>query len=168
MNQVSDSRLATRKWDIISDQSNTKYSVGNEIIYNEKKVLKSNLWDFSDANVVLVRGDITAGAYPVTHKAIKICVPFTKCITKIDELAINEIEDLDLVVPLHNLLEYIFNYSDTTGSLWFYFKDETTNFNADSTVTDDFKSIQYKAIIYEEIEIRLTEFWKVLRPTCRW
>ena len=73
-------------------------------------------------------------------------------------MAINEIENLGLVVPLHNLLEYIFNYSDLTGSLSFYFKDETTNFNADSTVTDDFKSIQYKAIIYEEIEIRLTEF----------
>ena len=117
MNQVSDSRLATRKWDIISDQSNTKYSVGNEIIYSEKKVLKSNLCDFSDANVVLVRGNTTAGAYRVTHKAIKNCVPFTKCIIKIDETTINETEDLDLVMPMHNLIEYIFNYSDTTGSL---------------------------------------------------
>ena len=60
---------------------------------------------------------------------------------------ISEIDDLDLVMPMHNLIEYIFNYSDTTGSLWFYFKDETSNFNADSTITDDFKSTQYKTII---------------------
>ena len=60
---------------------------------------------------------------------------------------ISEIDDLDLVMPMHNLIEYIFNYSDTTGSLWFYFKDETSNFNADSAITDDFKSIQYKTII---------------------
>ena len=83
----------------------------------KKKLLKSNLCDISDANVVLVRGNITAGAYSVTHKAIKNCVPFTKCIAKIDETMISEIDDLDLVMPMHNLIEYIFNYSDTTGSL---------------------------------------------------
>ena len=38
-------------------------------------------------------------------------------------------EDLDLVMLTYNLLEYSFSYFDTTSTLWFYFKDETTDFN---------------------------------------
>ena len=34
-------------------------------------------------------------------------------------------------MPIYNLIEYSSNYSKTTGSLWFFSKDETTNFNAD-------------------------------------
>ena len=32
---------------------------------------------------------------------------------------------------MYNLLGYNSNYSDTTGSLWFYSKNSPTNFNAD-------------------------------------
>ena len=49
---------------------------------------------------------------------------------------------LDLVMPMYNLIEYSSNYSETTGSLWFYFKDEATNFNADITNTNNFKSFK--------------------------
>ena len=69
----------------------------------------------------------------------------TKCITKIDETTIDDAEDLDLVMPIYNLIEYSSNYSETTGSLWFYSKDEATNFDADIVNTDDFKSFKYKA-----------------------
>ena len=44
-------------------------------------------------------------------------------------------------MPIYNLIEYNSSYSETTGSLWFYSKDEATNFNANI----DFKSIKYKA-----------------------
>ena len=47
-------------------------------------------------------------------------------------------------MPVYNLIEYSSNFSETTGSLWFYSKDEATNFNADITNTDDFKSFRYK------------------------
>ena len=33
-------------------------------------------------------------------------------------------------MSMYNLLEYISNYSDTTGTFWFYSKDEATNFTA--------------------------------------
>ena len=36
-------------------------------------------------------------------------------------------EDLDLFLPMYNLIEYSSNHSETTGSLWFYSKDEATN-----------------------------------------
>ena len=40
---------------------------------------------------------------------------------------------------MYNLIEYSSNYSETTGSLWFYYKDEITNFNADIANNDDLK-----------------------------
>ena len=52
-------------------------------------------------------------------------------------------QDLDLVMPMYNLIQYTSNY----GSLWFYSKDEATNFNADIVNDDNFKSFKYKAKI---------------------
>ena len=48
-----------------------------------------------------------------------------------DGTTIDDSEDIDFVMPLYNLLEYSSNYSNTTGSLWFYSKDEVINFDAD-------------------------------------
>ena len=55
------------------------YDLGNQIIYNTE-VLKSNLFDYNDA-YVLVRVNITVTAAPATQVAFKNCAPFTKCIT---------------------------------------------------------------------------------------
>ena len=41
----------------------------------------------------------------------------------------DDAEDLDLVMAMYNLIEYSSNYIDTTGTLWFYSKDEATNIN---------------------------------------
>ena len=47
---------------------------------------------------------------------------------------------------MYNLIEYSSNYSKTTGSLWFYSKNEVTNFNVDITNNNNnFKSFEYKA-----------------------
>ena len=46
---------------------------------------------------------------------------------------------------MFNLLEYSLNYSDTTGSLWFYPKDKAINFNNDIANTDAFKSFEFNA-----------------------
>ena len=48
-------------------------------------------------------------------------------------------------MPMYNLIKYSSNYSETTGSLWFYSKDETTDFYSDVANTNDFKSFKYKA-----------------------
>ena len=77
--------------------------------------------------------------------AFKNCALFTKCKAKIDERTIDEAEHLDLVMPMYNLIEYSSNYSETTGSIWFYSKDEATDFNINFENTDDFKSFNYKA-----------------------
>ena len=39
-------------------------------------------------------------------------------VTKIDGITIYDAEDLDLVMPMYNLIEYGSDYFETTGSLW--------------------------------------------------
>ena len=45
LNKANDSRFVTRKWNIVNDESNANYDVGNEVMYNVE-VLKSNLCDY--------------------------------------------------------------------------------------------------------------------------
>ena len=45
---------------------------------------------------------------------------------------------------MFNLLEYSSNYSDTTGRIWFYSKDEATDFNGNVTDNDNFKTFKCK------------------------
>ena len=92
-NKANDSKFATRKWNIVNDQSNVNYDVGNEIIYSTE-VLKFNLFNFNDA-YILVKGDIAIIGNQVTQVAFKNCVLFTKCFTKIDRTTIDDAEDLD-------------------------------------------------------------------------
>ena len=65
LNEANDSKFVKRKWNIVNDQSNANYGVGNEIIYNTE-VLKSNLCDYNDA-YILVRCNITVVAAPATQ-----------------------------------------------------------------------------------------------------
>ena len=129
MNRANDSKFVTRIWNIVNDNSKPNYDATNEITYNTE-ILKSNLCDYKDT-YILVRGDITVVAAPTTQAAFKNCEPFIKCITKSDETTIDDPEDLDLVMPMYNLIEYSSNCSETTGSLWLNSKDEATNFDAD-------------------------------------
>ena len=59
-------------------------------------------------------------------------------------MTIADAENLDLVMPMYNLIEYRSNYSEKTESLQFYSKDEATDFNADIANDNNFKSFEYK------------------------
>ena len=81
-------KFARRKWYIINDQNNGQYGGGNEndsTIKFETKVIKPNLCDYSDANI-LVTGDVkVADAAANTNVAFKNCAPFTRCVTHIND-----------------------------------------------------------------------------------
>ena len=121
------SKLATRKQYVMNDQNNTDYGGGDEngtTIKFETKVIKSNLCDYLDA-YILVTGDITAtGGNANTKAAFKNCAPFTKCVTHINDEHADDAENLDVVMPMYNLIEYSDNYLDTLGSLWQFKRDE--------------------------------------------
>ena len=129
LNEENDSKIVTRKWNIANDNSEASYGVGNEIIYNTE-VLKSNLCEYSDA-YILVTGNIAVIEDNGNWIGFTNCTPFPKFIIKIDDITTDDAEDLVLFMPMYNLKEYSSNYFESTGSLWFYNKYETTNFNAD-------------------------------------
>ena len=108
-------------------------------------MLRSNLCDFSDAYIV-VKGTITV-TNPDNAKrnkavAFKNNAPFINCISKINGVKIDNAEDLDVVMPMYNLLEYSKNYRKTTGSLWNYYRDEPSN-----PLNTDSESFKYKTSI---------------------
>ena len=62
--------------------------------------------------------------------------------SKINGLKIDNAEDLDVVMPMYNLLEYSKNYRKTTGSLWNYYRDEPSN-----PLSSNSESFKYKTSI---------------------
>ena len=89
----------------------------------ETPMLRSDLCDFSDAYIV-VKGTITV-TEPDNAKKNKAVVfknnaRFINCISKINGVKIDNTEDLDLIMPMYNLLKYSKNDKNTTGSLWNY------------------------------------------------
>ena len=104
---------------------------------------------------ILAKGDITITAPPAAQVSFKNSAPFTKCITKIDETTIDDVEDLDLVIPIYNLKKYNSNNSETTESLWFYSKDGTTNFSNNIENSDNFKSFKYQVKLLQNAVAQL-------------
>ena len=125
-----DKDLTTKKWMELYDQSEKNYSPNKEIRI-KTSMLRSNLSDFGDAYIV-VEGTITLEGDNDANKqnknlAFKNNAPFINCISKINGVKIDNAEDLDVVMPMYNLLEYSKNYRKTTGSLWNYYRDEPSN-----------------------------------------
>ena len=54
----------------------------------------------------------------------KNCAPFTYCISEIYNTQLDNAKNLDVVMPMYNLIGYSDNYSKTTGSLWQCYRDE--------------------------------------------
>ena len=73
LNEANDSKIVTRKWNIVNDYSKSNYAAANEIIYITE-ILKSNLCDYNDA-YILVTGDISVIAAPQIQEAFKNCAP---------------------------------------------------------------------------------------------
>ena len=132
-------RFITKKWVEVHDQSGSaddRYKPNKQIRF-KTSMLRSDLCDYSDAYIV-VKGTITLDGAANANKrnkgtAFKNNAPFISCISKINNTLIDNAKDLDVVMPMYNLLEYSKNYRKTTGSLWNYYRDEPSNpFSFDS------------------------------------
>ena len=129
-------RYVTKKWIEVYDQSEKNYNVNKEIRF-KTSMLRSDLCDFSDAYIV-VKGNITDSKKHLLLMILKHLIiqqllqlllimqiimhlvkkkifflnnaPFIKCISKINGTKIDNADDLDVVMPIYNLLEYSKNY----------------------------------------------------------
>ena len=112
-------------------------------------MLKFSSCDYSDA-YILVKGKITiagegadAAARHADERdkrvAFKNFAPFTICISEINNTQVDSAKDIDIVMPMYNLIEYSDNYAKTSGSLWQYFRDGPDD-NDDMDESELFKS----------------------------
>ena len=138
------SKFVTREYVKVNSLSNTYNE--NKSIRFKTPMLRSNLCDYSDA-YILVEGTITVtaatGANNIREKRNKPLIlknnaPFVSCITRINGELIEDADDLDIVMPMYNLLEYSKNYRKTIGSLYNYYRDELSNDDDD----DNFHNIE--------------------------
>ena len=116
--------------------------------------------------------DIALGA--ITQVAFKNCTPFEKCRTEINETFVDEADFINITMPMYNLIEYSDNYSDTSGSLWQFKRDEIEG-NVDLTVDanhipNNLSSYKYKSSLITNrngVKIAvplkyLSNFWRSL------
>ena len=146
-------RFITKKWLEVHDQSGSaedRNKPGKQIRF-KTSMLRSDLHDFSDAYIV-VKGTITVtGTNNSSRKnrplAFKNNAPFISCISKINN-TITDTQDLDVVTPMYNLIEYSKNYRKTKGSLWNYYRDKLTEDTNDNNIPNknviNSKSFKYK------------------------
>ena len=106
------SKFRTRNWIEINDESRGAYNVNSQIKF-KTTMLKSSLCDYSDAHI-LVKGTISvpntaaqgAAANNTNKKVIfKNWAPFTNCISENNNTQIDNAKDIDIVMPMYNLIE---------------------------------------------------------------
>ena len=180
------SKFRTRNWVEINDESRGAYNVNSQIKF-KTTMLKSSLCDYSDAHI-LVKGTISVNNTSAAGAAVnnddkkvilKNCAPFTNCISEINNTHIDNTKDIDIVMPMYNLIEYSDNYAKTTGRLWQYFKDIPARNNNNEIVmfrgNNATNSFNFKAKITgqtdddgtKDVEIivplkYLSNFWRTL------
>ena len=147
-------KFKTKNWVEKNDESRGTYNKDNQIRF-KYSMLRSSLCDYGDA-YILVKGTVTVANTvaqgPTNNTAnkkvmFKNCVPFINFISKINNTQVDDAHDIDVVMPMYNLIEYSDNYSKTSGISWQYCRDEPAldannaivDFNAANTSTNSFK-----------------------------
>ena len=94
----------------------------------------------------MIDGTIRAAAANAnTRLALKNCAPFTKCNLEINDEHVDTAENLDMTMPMYNLIEYSDNYQDSSATLYQYKRDEPPEANAiNDLTTDTSSSFKYK------------------------
>ena len=97
------------------------YNTNSQIKF-KTLILSSILCDYSDTyllviGIITVVGLAAGGGKNNIQVAFKNCIPFTYCISEINNTQIDNAKE-DVVMPMYNLIEYSDNYSEKSGSLW--------------------------------------------------
>ena len=115
------SKFRARNWIEINDEKRVSYN--NYNIKYKTSMIRSNLYDYSDA-YIHVKGtaivpNAAAADAPVsnTNKKVifKSCAPFTSFITLINNTQVEDAQEIDIVMPMYNLIKYSDAYSKTSG-----------------------------------------------------
>ena len=101
--------------------------------------------DYAEAYILVVGTIRAAAADGTTRLALKNCATFTKCNLAINDEHVDTAENLDITMPMYNLIEYSDNYQDSSATLYQYKRDEPPEANAIANLTaDNSSSFKYK------------------------
>ena len=115
-------KFRTKNWVDINYDLRGTYNTNSQIKF-KTSMLRTSLCDYNDA-YILVNGTITITAAGDNDAARRLdernrgvifnnCVPFTDCISEINNTQIDNTKYIDVVMPMHNLIEYSDNYLKT-------------------------------------------------------
>ena len=112
-------------------------------------MLRSSLCDYRDAYIpvsgtIMVAPFAAGGRSNNIQLVFKNCAPFTNWISKINNTQTDNAKDIDVVIPMYNLIKYSDNYSETSGSLWQYCRSELVLNNDDTTTSFSNNSVLFK------------------------
>ena len=133
-------KFRTKNWVETNDDSRRTYNTNSQIKF-KTSMSGSSLCDYSDA-YILVKGTVIvtntgteAAPNNRDKKAIfKNYAPFIDCISETNNTELDHARDIDVVMPMYNLIEYSDNYLKASGSLWQYYRDEPILNNDDNIV----------------------------------
>ena len=130
------SKFVAREYVRVNSLSNT-YNENKSIIF-KTPMLRSDLCDYADAYILVndtitVNGIVYGAENEIIRRNRKLILKnnasFVSCITRINNELTEDADDLDIVMPMYNLLEYSQNYRKTIGSLYNYYRDELSDGN---------------------------------------
>ena len=148
-------RFITKKWIEVHDQSGETYNTNKQIRF-KTSMLRSDLCDYNDT-YIFVKGIDTVNVDERDRDEmnrqviLKNSAPFISCISKINGVLAENAEDLDIVIPMYNLLKHSKHYSKISASSWNYYRDELTDETNDNNGPNknviNSKSFKYKTSI---------------------
>ena len=104
---------------------------------------------------------------------LKNCIPFTVSIKEIDNTKVDNVKNMDVVMPMSNLVEPGDSYSKNFLSLWQYYRDEANDTIANSEsfkfkarTTDQFPADVNTKNVEIAVQLKyLCNFWITLEMT---
>ena len=164
--------FATKKWYIINDENDTNYGINKDTGANnpdtikyDTRVLKPNFCDYAEAYILVdgkiraIPGTAAVGNLPavpalnLTRLVLKNCAPFTKCNLEINGEHVDTAENLDIVMPMYNLIEYSDNYQDSSATLYQYKRYEPPDDNNNNLTVNNSSSFKYKVSLLGNPEV---------------
>ena len=129
------SKFATKEWCVIDSETTGTYKKEDPVNFitdsvKSIKPLRLFWWYIIvKVNIAVTNGNTN------TKVAFKNCPPFKTCQTEIYDVFVDDFHYIFIAILMYNLIEYSNNYSDTSGSLWKFKRDEI-NCNADVTTAN--------------------------------
>ena len=108
-------KFGTKNWVEINDKSKELYSSNSDIRF-KTTMPRSSLCNYADAYIlvkgtIIITGEGTDAAARQTDERdkgviFKNCAPFVECISRINNIEVDNAKDINIVMPMYNLIEY--------------------------------------------------------------